>query len=367
MPSRHRGFLFSYFIGKYTSFTPIIKIMDHIECAYMVYQKEKCPKTKRAHFQGYVYFSNAKTHTRVCKLFPGAHILVARKSAAINRKYCLKNETRIQGGRSRERGELPQQGVEGEIWNMMEDIREGLTNVEMFEKWGQKWHNSRGSLKEYRDERAPRRTKFTKCIVLYGATGLGKSSKAIWLAEKYGAYASLMVPQHANEKLWGEGLHFKKCIIVEDIEVPCTITYATMKNMIDHTEFRLTVKNGSMQWAVELLIITSEHHPSKWYGGYGGKWDPEINALCRRMTTRGSYIEHMTEEWHKPMPKAMVAEIEAINPFEDSAHSANSWNEYCMRQRHGEWDEGATIYVDSSDEDIEEVMAEIQPVNQFNI
>ncbi len=67
------------------------------EVVYMVYQKEKCDKTDKLHYQGFVRFKNARTFSAVKKKHPeGVHWESSRNmGASIN--YCKKEETRVEG------------------------------------------------------------------------------------------------------------------------------------------------------------------------------------------------------------------------------------------------------------------------------
>ena len=59
-------------------------------------QRERCPDTKRLHVQAYIGFPDAKTFTKMQKLFKGAHIEPA-KSPLDAWAYCTKEETRVDG------------------------------------------------------------------------------------------------------------------------------------------------------------------------------------------------------------------------------------------------------------------------------
>ncbi len=79
------------------------KIMETINVDYAVWQEEQT-KDKKNHFQVYVYWASAKTFQRMKKLFPGAHIEVARGSAMSNKKYCQKATSAVPNGMRGERG-----------------------------------------------------------------------------------------------------------------------------------------------------------------------------------------------------------------------------------------------------------------------
>lgn len=64
--------------------------------AYIVFQKEQCPETKRIHFQGFVTFCTRTSLAKAKKLIEKGHLEIARDiGAAI--EYCKKEESRLAG------------------------------------------------------------------------------------------------------------------------------------------------------------------------------------------------------------------------------------------------------------------------------
>lgn len=74
--------------------------LQSLDCRYMIYGYELAPTTNRPHFQGYVYFDNARTITAVSKSIKG-HIEIAKGAPEQNYDYCSKD------GHFLERGQRP--------------------------------------------------------------------------------------------------------------------------------------------------------------------------------------------------------------------------------------------------------------------
>lgn len=73
------------------------EVMFEGDYQYLVYQYEKCPKSKRMHIQGYIVFK-AKTRRSTCKRYHREIHWETRKGSHSEAKgYCLKEETRIEG------------------------------------------------------------------------------------------------------------------------------------------------------------------------------------------------------------------------------------------------------------------------------
>lgn len=69
---------------------------------YLVYQVERCPRTRTLHVQGYVAFRQRKERTAVMKeLAPTApshfYCALAKKADVANTRYCTKEKSRVYG------------------------------------------------------------------------------------------------------------------------------------------------------------------------------------------------------------------------------------------------------------------------------
>lgn len=303
MPRRSRAFRITWFLGDLT-WEHIHGVMDDTKCQYMVYQEEISPETGRRHIQGYVYFENGKTLERVRKIFKGADIRLADKKASVNKTYCTKLESRRPGGRTRERGTMPDQGARTDIVDAREDIEAGMNDNEMFVKHGMLWARHSRVLMAHRAAMVKPRNFWTQTIVFWGKTGLGKSTRALWHAQQNeGTVARMLLPRGQSDMVWGDGCVNATTIVIEDMELPGNFSYGVLKNMLDWTPCRMPVKGMSMEWAPKYVIITSNHDPRTWYADKDGAWNKEDNALCRRLTTNGSEIIHMTRAWKPPVPR----------------------------------------------------------------
>lgn len=96
-PAKHtraRGWCFTW-----NNFPPEWQVsLDQLPVEYLVCGKEKAPTTGTPHLQGYMWFSNARTLSSLCRTLPGVHLLPARGTGAQNRAYCTKGEDYIERG-----------------------------------------------------------------------------------------------------------------------------------------------------------------------------------------------------------------------------------------------------------------------------
>lgn len=91
---------------------------DGDQMKYMIEGLEICPTTGKKHYQGYIYFHNAKTLGQVIKTYPGIHWEIAKGTPIQNRAYCSKDNNYI------EFGELPEQGKRNDIHGAVKCILE---------------------------------------------------------------------------------------------------------------------------------------------------------------------------------------------------------------------------------------------------
>ncbi len=312
MPPRRRtrAFRITWFLGNLT-WTIIHAIMDTVKCQYMIYQEEICPETHRRHVQGYVYFENGKSLERVRSIFQGADIRLADLKPKVNKAYCSKLESRMPGGRARERGTLPDQGARMDIQDAMEDIRNGMNDRMMFEKHLLLWARYARVLKQYRSDLVEPRNHWTQTTVFWGKTGIGKTTRALWTAQQNpGTIGYLLIPRDGKDMVWGDGCITANTVVIEDMGSPGEINYTVLKRMLDWGPCPMPVKGTHMQWAPHFVIITSNYDPQTWYAGE--EWTAEHNPLCRRLTTNGSSIIHMKQQWIVPVPDTPVDSDEDV-------------------------------------------------------
>ncbi len=309
--TRCRAYRYTWFQGS-NSWTDMYDRVASIPCMYTVWQTERCPTTDRLHIQGYIYFKSAKTHKRMRHLLPGADIRTATKSPSINREYCTKLDTQVKELPHGETGILPSQGRREDLISMMEHIRDGWSDVQMFEHYPSSWAQHYRVMMKYRIDLIQPRTFQTKTFVLWGETGMGKSKFAFWYAKKRGSWATLLVPTNRDGMVWGDGTIGADVIIIEDHDGQ--INYNVLKRMLDRHPMNAPVKSSNMQWAPHYVIITSNVDPRFWYHNIDpSPWTPKTNALCRRLTTKGSEIVHITEEWHFPDDDSANSDSESEN------------------------------------------------------
>lgn len=105
-------------------------------CTYLIFQKERCPTTKKEHFQGYVEFKENLRLGEVKKRFniSSLHLEPRRgtQEQAIN--YCKKEDTKVEGPFIF--GKVKEQGKRSDIDEIYQDIKDDFTLKEILENHG---------------------------------------------------------------------------------------------------------------------------------------------------------------------------------------------------------------------------------------
>lgn len=277
---------------------PVLPRWDEKEMRFMVCQLEKAPTTGKRHWQGYVYFERVKKLVTCKKIFgPAAHLEKARGTPEENLAYCSKSETRIEG--PYQYGVLPKQGERNDVLMLKEAIKAGKSDLELLEEFpGLFLRYSKGIERMrflYEEEKAKvyRRMEVS---VLWGSTRTGKT----WTATENYPNAFLL---HASNPEWWDGYSGQTEVILDDYK--SQLPLHRLLQLLDGHPCRLPVKGG-FRWALyNVVVMTSNSHPSTWYPNASIK---EKEALMARFTRGVCEFEDQPEMEMSPLslPPAAV-------------------------------------------------------------
>lgn len=246
------------------------------ETRYLIGQIERCPETKKLHFQGYVYFSNARTASGVKKWLGGYcrkfHVEAAKGSADQNYAYCTKDASRVAG--PFESGDRPEQGKRSDVEGLVQRLKSGASEREICEEFpGYVLRYGRG-VDRLRAGLNGRRGWPMEVHVLYGPPGAGKSRRA-W-DDDPSAYAAIV----AKDRIWFDGYSGENTIILDDYRGEAPIAW--LLKFLDRYPMRVETKGGSLELTSHKIWITSNVSPSEWYPR---ALPQELEALQRRFSS----------------------------------------------------------------------------------
>lgn len=185
-------------------------VLNALAVKYIVYGREEAPTTGQKHLQGYVTFNSVQSLLQVkAKLPDGAHVEVAKGSAAQNRTYCTKSLN------FQERGELPAQGKRTDLDIAIDlALTAGLNAVA--EQHPKSWVLHSKGLKELvntkREGLLGRRGHKRVCLWLWGTSGAGKTK---WI---YDNFDSKQIWTDSGSKDFYDGYDGQMCAIFDDLD-----------------------------------------------------------------------------------------------------------------------------------------------------
>lgn len=228
------------------------------EMAYLVFQLEACPETKRHHWQGYVEFNKSKRFKGVQESLglPGAHLEKARGTGEENRTYCTKAESQVEG--PYEYGTMqPGQGARTDMKTICALITDGASDAAIAAWAPTAWLKYSRGIVALRAAVATKRHYKTHVTVAWGPTGTGKSKCG---AEMYpDAYWKA-------EGKWWDGYSGQRDVIIDDFRDHWwSLDY--MLRLMDRYPLRVETKGGTVEFVARNIFISTNVNPANWYYG----------------------------------------------------------------------------------------------------
>lgn len=100
-------------------------------------------------------------------------------------------------------------------------------------------------------------------IVLWGPTGTGKTKRAYELASRLQEQQGLAYYVKPSFNTWWDGYKGEKVVIIDEYSGQWNIDYMLLA--LDRYPLKVEVKNGTVNLAASMIIITSNTPPAEWY------------------------------------------------------------------------------------------------------
>lgn len=310
-PQRSRNWCFT---DHYAGDEPDI---DPRKVRYLVAQQERCPRTGRIHWQGYVQFDVQQRASVMKKLNPFAHWEIARGKPDQNRAYCTKLETRVPGTDPVELGEYKSQGQRTELKEFHAAIVSGKRTRHMLEEHISvfaRYPRLYGLIvRGLRPLRNPDR----KVILRYGQPGVGKTKGVYDMHETDPEFWRKPV---CNGTDWYDGYDGHKIALIDEFQGAASkVSLSSFLQIIDIYPVEVAVKGGQTWFYPETIYITSNRKPADWYD-YSTR-PLEYGSLIRRITE--AHCWHMVTGEYTHCKNN--AEVRAYFPLEQRASSAERY------------------------------------------
>lgn len=234
---------------------------------YAVYQVEQAPTTGQVHVQGFIHFLSNQRGSAVKRIVGNsAHVEKANGTAAQNRDYCTKDDTRLGGTEPWEYGDCPATaGSRQDLVRIRNQIQEGATNSMLWENNFELMARNYRAVAEYRRVlvEAIDREDAPAVTIYWGDTGTGKTRRAYHEARAHGTPFFVSLPTHDKAPAWFDGWNGVDPIIIDDFD--CEYEIGAFKRLIDRYPISVPVKGGFIPCRVKYIWITSNTDPADWY------------------------------------------------------------------------------------------------------
>lgn len=239
---------------------------------YVAVGRETCPKTKRLHDQGWVYFEGQRGSMKgVAKQLGNCHVAVCRGNIDQNDDYCSKE------GQLREWGTKPKQGERKDLQLMRDDIMAGKRSVdEICVEHPEVYHQYGRTLSKLEDIalRKRFRTWETKGIWYWGKTGVGKSHKAF---EGFNPETHYVFK---NDRDWWDGYIGQETVIFNEFRG--NITLQELLELVDKWPKEVARRcREPAPFLAKTVIVTSSLPPLEVYKNALSEYE-RIDQLNRR-------------------------------------------------------------------------------------
>lgn len=268
------------------------KCLDLLKASYMIGGEEICPTTGTPHIQGYCEFhSNKRNHT-IIKRCPGIFLIhekALKGTPEHNINYCSKLHKVYTYGTVCEF----EPGKRNDLIQAMDSIREGLTELELFERHPVTMIRNGRGLDRYRILWQAQNAKtFRKknVRVYYGKTGTGKSFTC---REEFPDCCFI---SEGITGMWWDNYNEEKVVVLDEFRSNTPL--CQLLRILDGYDCQVSIKGGSRLLKAETIIITSNVSPHEWYKNADSE---SRKALLRRLDEIRYYFD-----WQKFMNESPV-------------------------------------------------------------
>ncbi len=284
---------------------------------YFVFQKEVA-ESGTPHFQGYLETVNKVRFTAVknCLGIPQLH-LEQRKGTRLEAvNYCRKDETRAEGEIVHEypyvvndSNASGNQGKRSDLKDAAKQLLDTRDLCKVAEDYPTTFIRYAKGFQTLLFVTAPKRTVVPRVILLYGATGLGKTRH---VHEHYRD-----VYFKAPDTRWFDGYNGQMTLCLDDYAgAPNKMSLSYILQLLDRYPFMLEVKGGYTPLLAQTVVITTNIHPKKWFN-YENRLT-QYDALARRISE---------VYWYPPLDLQMNTDEGRL--FLDKRSFFDYWEEGC--------------------------------------
>lgn len=262
-----------------------------------IWQKEK-GADGTVHFQGYLEASKKTRVTTLKNRVPWlvrSHLEKRRGTPEQARRYCTKEETRIEGPWCFGRMEIDKplsntRGKRNDLAEVAKHVLSGkkIDDKEIMEEHTNsliRYHKGLKTLEMLVAKKNVPVWRDVNVTVFWGPTGTGKTRYAVESARKLGSY--YILSKSNNKQLWWDGYVDQQVLIMDEFR-GSWCPFEVLLRILDGHQYQPEQKGGHVVVAYTTVIITSNIDPRCWYSSEKVK---DQDPLFRRI----SNISHVSE------------------------------------------------------------------------
>jgi hypothetical protein len=224
---------------------------------FIVFQKEK-GENGTEHYQGYAIFNKRMTLSSLKTLCSRAHWEPRKGSHEQARKYCTKDDTRIDGPWTA--GDYDPEATKGtrsDLAALKDCIDRGHSMSSIADEHFESFLRYERGIRSYRNLRAVPRDFKSAVHVFYGPTGTGKSHACREISPS----AYWYFPQ--KDSKWWDGYDGEADVVID--EFYGNIPWSSILRLFDKYAMVVETKGGSVNFAPKRIFVTSNKPPCEWY------------------------------------------------------------------------------------------------------
>lgn len=267
---------------------------DWENVTYIVYQLERCPETRRLHYQGYVLWKTKKTLSYCKTQHATAHWEPRRGTHEQARDYCKKKDSQVSQDYVFEYGDEPKPGARNDQLAVKAAVDEGVPLLQLWEEHFPVMLKYQRSVSIYRELKTPPRDFKSEVCVMYGKSGTGKSR---YIYENLPVDETFwLTPSRDTGDPWYDGYdplqHYH--IILDDFYG--WMKFSVFLRLTDRYPMKVPSKGKMVEWRPKMIWITSNSAPLDWYskvfsnGTKTYQFLRRINVI-RRYIALNEYVE----------------------------------------------------------------------------
>lgn len=266
-------------------------------CKYAVYGHEIAPTTGTPHLQGFFSLIKRQRITALQKQFQlkniGLAILKADRSAEKNRIYCLKEDPT----NFFEHGNITLcgAGARTDLTEITCKIKDGANIESVAMEYSEEWVKYKSGFRDLhaivRKRKVTEERDITVCVY-YGASGTGKTKRAVDECKQMGLGAPFICIHPNGDTLWFNNYDGEKGLVIDDFYG--WIKPAELYRFLDKYKCQIPYKGGYTYAEWTNVWITSNNGPDDWYS-QKTKTRLDPRALQRRLHNIEKYEIDMTD------------------------------------------------------------------------